>query len=86
MACGVISAFSLKENKPKDKQQEFLLELSALVKKYFGNNTSPTPDNSELGGDFDYKKYTDLVAKQESGSKGYTADNGFGFVAFHGVP
>lgn len=40
VACGVISAFSLKENKPKDKQQEFLLELSALVKKYFGNNTN----------------------------------------------
>lgn len=37
VACGVISSFSLKENKPKDKQQEFLLELSGLVKKYFGN-------------------------------------------------
>ncbi len=38
VACGVISTFYLKEDKPKDKQQQFLLELSALVKKYFGNN------------------------------------------------
>jgi hypothetical protein len=65
------------ESGDKSGASNFLRQSSP---KYFGNNNSPTPDNSELGGDFDYKKYTDLVAKQESGSKGYTADNGFGFV------
>lgn len=37
VACGVISNFLHKQDKVKDKQDEFLLELSQLVKKYFGN-------------------------------------------------
>lgn len=37
VACGVISNFLQKQDKVKDKQEEFLLELSQLVKKYFTN-------------------------------------------------
>ena len=37
VACGVIANFLPKEDKVKDRQDEFLSELSELVKKYFGN-------------------------------------------------
>ncbi len=37
VACGVISNFLPKQDKAKDQQEEFLLELSQLIKKYFGN-------------------------------------------------
>ncbi len=36
VACGVITNFLPKENKSKDRQEEFLSELSGLVRKYFG--------------------------------------------------
>ncbi len=37
VACGVIANFLPKEDKIKDRQEEFLSELSDLVRKYFGN-------------------------------------------------
>ncbi len=37
IACGVITNFLAKEDKAKNKQEDFLLELSQLVKKYFGD-------------------------------------------------
>jgi sulfate adenylyltransferase subunit 1 (EFTu-like GTPase family) len=37
VACGVITNFLPKEDKIKDRQEEFLSELSDLVRKYFGN-------------------------------------------------
>jgi sulfate adenylyltransferase subunit 1 len=38
IACGVITNFLPKEDKVKNRQEEFLSELSELVKKYFGKH------------------------------------------------
>lgn len=39
VACGVITNFLPKEDKAKDRQEEFLSELSELVRKYFGKQS-----------------------------------------------
>jgi sulfate adenylyltransferase subunit 1 len=38
VACGIITNFLPKEDKVKNKQEEFLLELGQLIRKHFGDN------------------------------------------------